>query len=40
MEDEDDEEVDSEGSGSEDENMSCMYNDYLFNHVLFLTNYR
>lgn len=25
MEDEDDEEVDSEGSGSEDENMSCKY---------------
>jgi len=25
VEEEDDEEVDSEGSGSEDENMSCMY---------------
>lgn len=36
MEDEDDEEVDSEGSGSEDENMSCMYNYYLLKYIFFI----
>lgn len=36
MEEEDDEDVDSEGSGSDDENLSSMYinNNYLIN-ILF-----